>query len=313
MVVSTPISRNGSFFERTKQWDPLKALGILNTDIGYQCITCIGYAPSQRRRCQNPIRQDNRQFITTTLNEIAYLSSDSPIVISKLQAIAGPALCVRYHQVQASTILMQWKAAIRLAKPQINNTRYQDQEEDRQGEEHGKQRQERERERHRRDERARATRRQENKRPEKERAKKERQEEKRVEMERAEKEQAEKEQAAAHSERIRQKAQQAREERERVRKAKQQMERQEWDQRWTRYQRCWAQFRASETRDRDSIPWPVKSGAFRDVKAPSAKEFLKRAVPEDASMAKLMRQECRNWHPDTVYRLISGERLSAVD
>src|ERR1700691_4035579 len=99
MASSTRFGYDATSTQKKKLWDPSETLGIINTDPGYQRITCIGHAPSQGRRCRNPIRSDNPDFITATLSEIAYLRPDNPTVISRLRAIAGPALCVRYHQV----------------------------------------------------------------------------------------------------------------------------------------------------------------------------------------------------------------------
>jgi len=95
------------------KWDPSRVLGIINTDPVYQCITCVGYAPSQRRRCRMAIRADNRSFILQTLDEISYWSPDNPAVISRLRTIAGSALCVRFHQSQEKEILQGWKEKIR--------------------------------------------------------------------------------------------------------------------------------------------------------------------------------------------------------
>jgi len=120
MPAYTWSSRYTAAAEKEKLWDPSKTLGIINADSGYECITCVGYAPSKRRRCLNPIRADNRQFITQTLDDIAYLPPDSPAVLSKLRAIAGPALCVRYHQNQAQTVVLQWQRKIQQLRPSLS-------------------------------------------------------------------------------------------------------------------------------------------------------------------------------------------------
>jgi hypothetical protein len=98
-------------------WKPCDLLEIINPDPGYQCITCVGYAPSQGRRCRNPIRADNRSFIMETLNEISYLPPDSSAVTSRLRAIASRALCVRWHQGQAASMVQQWQNKIQTLKP----------------------------------------------------------------------------------------------------------------------------------------------------------------------------------------------------
>ena len=98
-----------------KLWDPCKTLGIINSDTGG--LTCNGYAPSEGRRCRNPIQADNRTLIMRTLEDIAYLPPDSPAVVSKLRSIAGPALCVRNHQGQAGEVVMKWQGEIQHLKP----------------------------------------------------------------------------------------------------------------------------------------------------------------------------------------------------
>jgi hypothetical protein len=372
--------------ERKKLWNPSKTLGIINMDSGYQCITCIGYAPSQGRRCRNPIKNDNREFIMETLDDIAYLHPDSPAVTSRLRAIAGPALCVRYHQNQAETVVMQWQRKLQqlpqigerkptkpiqrnkkqefiqdqsvenvkeqlrearelLAKLQgeINNQRHQDQGSERREEQGAKDRQEEERKRRRSEKREREARRQEKdrleqellekERLEKERLEKKRLEKKRLEKKRLEKERLEKERLdkerrereeeerrerdqTAKNERMRQRAQKVREEREREKREREQKEREEWDQSWKKYQELWVHFKASAPGERnvqDAIPWPVKSGSYRDVTASKVKEFLERAVPMDAHRAKLLRKECLKWHPDMICRLLRGYHLTEVN
>ncbi|PVH79924.1 hypothetical protein DL98DRAFT_515809 [Cadophora sp. DSE1049] len=95
-----------------KLWDPTKTLGIINTDPGYEGITCVGYAPSQRRRCRKPINKFNRGVITDTLEEISYLQPNDPTVLSRLKNIAGTALCIQFHQSQASDVLSQWRSKL---------------------------------------------------------------------------------------------------------------------------------------------------------------------------------------------------------
>jgi hypothetical protein len=361
MVGYTQFSRDSAPADRKKLWNPSKTLGIINMDPGYQCITCIGYAPSQRRRCRNPIRKDNRDFITETLDEIAYLHPNNPAVMSRLRAIASPALCVRYHQNQDETVLKQWQSKIQQlpdiedSKParsiksskkqeperdeskdalkeqlremrellarlqeEINSQRYQDQKYQRVDEQLEKDREEEESRRWRREEKDKKAKRQEKERLEKERLEKERLEKERLEKERREREEKKRRESeqAASNERIRTRAQKLRQEREREERETKQKEREEWGQSWTKYQERWVRFKASTSREgdfRDAIPWPVKSGSYRDVKASNVKEFFERAVPKDANMARVMRKECQKWHPDMINRLPRSSQLTDVD
>jgi hypothetical protein len=343
MVGYTQFSRDETSTDRKKLWDPSTTLGIINADRG--CITCVGYAPTQRRRCRNPIRQDNRELITEALNDIAYMNPDSPAVLSRLRAIAGPALCVRYHQNQAETVVTQWQRKLQQLKPQIGerkptkpvqSSRKQESVQEQSMKDLLKQlregrellaelQKEMNSQRQRGLEKERVEKdRVEKERLEKERLQKERLEKERLEKERLEKEKREREEKkqrereqAASNERIRQRAQKSREQRQREKREKEQKERDEWDQSWTKYQEGWVHFRTStaprEGNLRDVIPWPVKSGSHRDVTRSNVEEFLQKAVPSDANVAKVMRKECQKWHPDMIHRLLRGAQLTDVD
>ncbi|RDW85957.1 hypothetical protein BP5796_04282 [Coleophoma crateriformis] len=354
-----------------KLWNPSKTLGIINTDPGYQCITCIGYAPSQGRRCRNPIRRDNRKFIMETLEEIAYLHPHNPAVLSQLRTIAGPALCVRYHQNQAERVLMEWQRKLQQLKPvkeerrstkptrsrhepepsqderikdlqkqlqemmnllaqlkgETNNQQHQDERYERRDKKKEeverdsrkeKERLEKERlEKERLEQERLEQERLEQERLERERLKKERLEKERLEKERLEKERREKERLDKEraAKQRREQEEKRRCERERQQREREQKERQEWDQLWTNYQDRWVHFKASvsnETNVLDAIPWPVKTGSYRNAKASEVKAFFKNAVPRDASMSKLMRKECQKWHPDIIYRLLRGCEVTPV-
>ncbi|KAE9365553.1 hypothetical protein N431DRAFT_431006 [Stipitochalara longipes BDJ] len=121
MVASTYFSRASSSTPTRKLWDPTTTLRIINTDPGYQCITCVGHAPSKGRRCRIAIRSDNRDFITNTLDEIAYLSPSSPAVLSRLRSIAAAGLCVRYHQGQVETVVMQWQRKMQQVQVEVES------------------------------------------------------------------------------------------------------------------------------------------------------------------------------------------------
>jgi hypothetical protein len=92
-----------------------------------------------------------------------------------------------------------------------------------------------------------------------------------------------------------------------------QEERRQWDQSWAKYQALWVRFNAISSRDGavgDAIPWPVKSGLFRDVKASSVEQFLQSAAPRDADRAQLRRKESLKWHPDRVKNWLRGGTLT---
>jgi hypothetical protein len=195
--------------------------------------------------------------------------------------------------------------------------------------------------RRRRDERTKETRRMENERVEKERLEAKRLADEKIEDE--EKKRQENERAA--KERLRQRAQKLHEERERERerlekerlakekiekkekkrqqaqremRGKEQKEREEWNQLWANYQENWACFKASDPNIRhgnirDAIPWPVKSGSYRDANSSTVREFFEKAHPKDQDIVKLMRKECLKWHPDKRHLWLPDSQINNVD
>jgi hypothetical protein len=118
----------------------------------------------------------------------------------------------------------------------------------------------------------------------------------------------------AYRDHLRQQAQRGRERSQK--RQRRQEDRGGWGQSWTRYQEEWVSFKASASREtniRDAIPWPVKSGSYRDVTAANVKEFFNQAVPSDANLATLMKKECLKWHPDKINSLLRDFQLSRVD
>lgn len=394
-------SSRTAYTDKTKLWDPSETFEIYNPY--NDCLTCVGLAPSQGRRCRNSILASNRSLIINTLNEISYLPPNSPAVMSKLRAIAGPALCKSRHQGQADKVVEKWQSIIQLLEPQIRERKptkpvkhrmLQELVRDRKSEElenqrkeiqelreemarlreellNGRQqrqdfewpedrvakdRQEEARKQRIHEEKKREERRKESERLENERLakekrekeererleterlekeriaqkKREKEEKERLETERAAKEAKEKaekqrQEREEANERMRKNAQKRREETERKkqrekeeRERQEQAERKEWELLWAKYQERWTRFRAStstirEGEIRDAVPWPVKSGAYRDVKAQAVKEFFEKTVPKDQDMVKLMRKECRNWHPDSRRAWLPDDRLGVAD
>lgn len=99
-----------------KIWDAVEVLDIINPDRG--CLTCVGYAPSCRRRCRNPINAGNRATAFRLLDRIAYSKPQSPDTRKLLHELAKCALCVRYHQGQAHDVVAQWERKIAAMSPE---------------------------------------------------------------------------------------------------------------------------------------------------------------------------------------------------
>jgi hypothetical protein len=349
MTIHSQHPSNINSLKGTKLWDPATILGIINSDPGYQCITCIGFAPSQRRRCRNPINASNRSYIFDVLENISYLDPAASDVARQLRSIASSALCVRFHQGQANNVLENWfqkidelKCLERRKTPskrgqnstsrcvssglvtsfsesfegqtdeelQTLYARMNDELNRRQKAEEKRQQQQRRREKERLDRENQESEKQE--REEQEREKQEREKQQREKQQREKRDNEERKRRAKQQSEQQERARQQtkREEKERKqRTAKKQ-------KLWAEYEKKWLQFKTSEVktkRTRQLIPWPVESGLYKDVSAESVKSFLQDVTPKDVSMEKLMRKEARNWHSDTRDRVFNGVVLTEQD
>lgn len=106
-------SRQNSFAikeEKHDSWDPLVTLEINNPDT--KTFTCVGYAPTRRRRCQNPIAGCNQTAVFAILHSLALLSPSSGKIGQVLPEIASLSLCRRYHQNQADSVVAKWQTKI---------------------------------------------------------------------------------------------------------------------------------------------------------------------------------------------------------
>lgn len=327
MTIHSQYTSNVQSVKGAKLWDPVKILGIINSDPGYQCITCIGFAPSQRRRCRNPINASNRSHIFDVLEDLSYLDPVTPAVTQKLRSIAGSALCVSLHQGQAETVLQKWIDKIDELKALDHGTKYSWRNQNSTGRYVSSgaltsvsESFEAEIDKELQDLYVRMTEEIKRRQREEEKRQKEKRqrEKKRLELEEAERQKREDEERRRRAkeqsdrqERARQKAEREAKERQRTTKKQE-----EWDQLWAAYEKKWSQFKTGELKTkstRHTIPWPVRSGLYEDVKAESVKEFLRRATPKDVSMEKLMRKEARNWHSDTRNRLFHDMTLTIED
>jgi hypothetical protein len=72
-------------------------------------------------RCRNAIREEHKRFIMQSLDQMSYLPPSNRAVTHLLQEIVRPSLCVRAHQNQAETVVIQWQNKIhRLALEERN-------------------------------------------------------------------------------------------------------------------------------------------------------------------------------------------------
>src|SRR3954466_5976860 len=109
-IHSIPRRDSISSEQKGKLWDPYAILEIINPDT--KSFTCVGYAASRGRRCQNPIAQRNRTYVYNTIDALALKPPNSSAVASQLPEIAGRALCRAVHQYQVHSIVEQWQEAI---------------------------------------------------------------------------------------------------------------------------------------------------------------------------------------------------------
>ena len=66
-------------------------------------MTCNGYAPSQGRRCRNPINQANRSTAQRMITELPRLAHDPQLLFQRLLKLAEPLAC-HLHKGQAQSI-----------------------------------------------------------------------------------------------------------------------------------------------------------------------------------------------------------------
>jgi len=94
----------------SQAFDPYTAFELFNHDHGK--MTCVGYAPSQRRRCRNPAKG---KYSDSLQNRLQGLLDEDPFnlhVETILRALAAGSLCTRYHQNQADRIYSGWIAQV---------------------------------------------------------------------------------------------------------------------------------------------------------------------------------------------------------
>ncbi|KAJ9609083.1 hypothetical protein H2200_006854 [Cladophialophora chaetospira] len=101
-------------------------------------------------------------------------------------------------------------------------------------------------------------------------------------------------------------------------------ERREWQQAWHSYVTEWEAFKALEESEKPStvekvqqrVPWPTKSGQFRDLKKSNVVDFYRKAFPDADTpdkMSKMMRTESLKWHPDKARRLYHDCKPGVID
>lgn len=85
-------------------------------------MTCVGYAPSCRRRCRNPIAFRNVQAVKEVMRQVVRPGASNTDLKEMLYDLAGYTLCRRDHQNQATGVSDRWTGMVQ---------RHRDDEDDR--------------------------------------------------------------------------------------------------------------------------------------------------------------------------------------
>jgi hypothetical protein len=94
----------------SKIWDPMKVLEMINPDKA--ALTCVGYAPSCKRRCRNPINVNNRAKAYAFLDALSYMNPAVNKFGPLLEKLATATLCLAYHQGQVDRKVDSWMRTI---------------------------------------------------------------------------------------------------------------------------------------------------------------------------------------------------------
>ena len=86
---------------------------IINVDPCSPPFTCVGWAPSQRRRCENKVAWSNRSYASKLIKEgtIQFLRGEDVLCI--LKELAPRVLCQNRHQYQAMEMVCCWQKMIK--------------------------------------------------------------------------------------------------------------------------------------------------------------------------------------------------------
>jgi hypothetical protein len=297
-------------------WDPIKVLEMMNPDRA--TLTCVGYAPSCKRRCRNPINVNNRAKAYIILDVLSCMNPEVSNIRPLLEKLATATLCLAYHQGQVGGKVDSWMRTIddiqfptpikaRVSsfhsfqqnsdyraytkpvktetKPHYSYTRNRREDWEEKSNERRHQENKKKAEQDQRERAARVQREQEKA----EQDEKARQERNRREHERRKRQQQQEDAKAKREQELRDIA------------AK---DRREWDAAWSRYVKGWEKFeikkedqdvvrssliRSHNTHSKqankseqvdfeDSIPWPVKSGRMKDLNSVEVTRFYRNAI-----------------------------------
>ncbi|OAL57391.1 hypothetical protein IQ07DRAFT_496712, partial [Pyrenochaeta sp. DS3sAY3a] len=87
-------------------WDPVAVLGLCGDG------RCVGFAPSQRRKCRNPVAYHNVESFDQVVDMISTKRPDANLLRLDLVRMAEYGLCVRNHQNQVESMVDKWSTLI---------------------------------------------------------------------------------------------------------------------------------------------------------------------------------------------------------
>ena len=90
-----------------QQWDPYDVLDVDKTR-----HRCYGWAPSQKRQCNNLVAMANIEKAQRLLTKISQYNPSSDEIAIRLSQIAHCLLCRRNHQDQATSVVRKWREKI---------------------------------------------------------------------------------------------------------------------------------------------------------------------------------------------------------
>ncbi|KAI1492467.1 hypothetical protein F5X96DRAFT_626449 [Biscogniauxia mediterranea] len=92
------------------KWDPETVLGLTNPS--NDSITCVGYAASRGRRCQNRIAAASVRCARSVIDKLALENAYKAAASPQLEVAASLLLCKRFHSSQTPDVTESWRVKL---------------------------------------------------------------------------------------------------------------------------------------------------------------------------------------------------------
>jgi hypothetical protein len=109
-------------------WDPMTLFSLMNPD--KLAITCVGYAPSCRRRCRNQIAFHNIQAAKAVMRQLVRPGVSDRDLKEMLFNLAEYTLCRKPHQHQATEVSERWFRLVQRNRDDEEEDRFSDTSDD---------------------------------------------------------------------------------------------------------------------------------------------------------------------------------------